>query len=230
MVAAVKGYRMIVIMPAGLTPEREAISRAFGAEVVLLGDFHVGSARDLALTMGAQSGYFCPAQFDSEWNIEENASWLGPEIISQLPDGVTPDALVMGVGTGGTLIGVGKALRAKNPDVLLVAVEPDESCTILCGEVCTHMIEGIADGFIPGIVARNRDLIDIVDSVSSQEALNEMHRLARTHGLLVGPSSGAHMVAARRLIESRQDVRSVVTIFCDEGEKYLSQHFSIHHS
>jgi cysteine synthase A len=227
MVAAVKGYRMVVIMPEGLTTEREAISRAFGAEVVLHGDFHVGAARDRALEMGAQDGFFCPAQFDSEWNVEENATWLGPEVLAQLPDGVVPDAVVMGVGTGGTLIGVGKAFRAVNPDALLVALEPDESCTLLCGEICHHAIEGIADGFVPGIIERERDLIDEVVAVSSQEALDEMHRLARVHGLLVGPSSGAHMVASRRLREARPELEHVVTVLCDEGEKYLSQHFPI---
>src|SRR5215213_3268 len=107
MVAAVKGYRMLVVMPAGMSGERVAISRAFGADVMEVGHFHVNEALAKAKELGQEPGYFCPAQFESEWNVEENRIWLGPEILSQLPDGVVPDAIVMGVGTGGTLIGVG---------------------------------------------------------------------------------------------------------------------------
>jgi cysteine synthase A len=225
MVAAAKGYRMVVVMPRGLSNERVQISRAFGAEVELVGDFHVNEAVLRAYALGRRSGYFCPQQFESEWNIEENETWLGPEILGQLPDSVTPDAFIMGVGTGGTLIGVGRAFRAVNPRALAIGLEPDESCTLLCGEVGRHVIEGISDGFVPGIVARNLREVDEFVAVSGDEALAEMHRLAHEHGLLVGPSSGAHMVAARRLREQRPELENVVTILCDEGEKYLSEHF-----
>src|SRR5918992_6111762 len=99
MVAAVKGYRMLVVMPEGMSGERVAISRAFGAEVMQVGHFHVNEALAKAKELGRQDGYFCPSQFESEWNVEENRVWLGTEILSQLPEGVAPDALVMGVGT-----------------------------------------------------------------------------------------------------------------------------------
>ena len=223
MVAAAKGYRMLVLMPNGMSRERAAISRAFGAEVVTIGDFHVNDALAAVRELGERRGYFSPAQFDNEWNVEENRGWLGTEILAQLPDHVLPDAVLGGVGTGGTVIGVGQAFRAVNPACQVVALEPDESCTILCGEVGKHLIEGISDGFVPGIVQRHRDEIDRVVSVDSTEAIEEMRRLAREHGLFVGPSSGAHMIAARRLRE--EGVENVVTFFCDEGEKYLADYF-----
>lgn len=224
MVAAVKGYRMLVVMPNGMSSERLAISRAFGAEVELVGDFHVNAALERAAELGRRPGHFAPQQFDSEWNVAENREWLGPEILAALP--AQPDALVMGIGTGGTLIGVGQAFRAVNPDVAIIGVEPDESCTILCGETGHHAIEGIADGFVPGIVGRHRDLIDEVVPVSSEEALEAMHGLVRRHGLLVGPSSGAHHAVATRLRRTRPELATVVTLFCDEGEKYLSEHYA----
>ena len=225
MVAAVKGYRMLVVMPTGLSGERVAISRAFGAEVLEVGRFHVNEALEKARELGRRAGYFNPAQFDNEWNVEENRTWLGPEILAQLPEGVVPDALVMGVGTGGTLVGVGQAFREANPDVKLFAMEPEESCTILCGEVGEHLVEGIADGFVPGIFERHRALVDGVYPVGSGEAIEAMRKLAREHGLFVGPSSGANLVAARRIREEHPELKHVVTLFCDEGEKYISEHF-----
>jgi cysteine synthase len=226
MVAAVKGYKMLVVMPTGLSGERVAISRALGAEVLEVGHFHVNQALAKARELGQQEGYFNPAQFDNEWNVEENRTWLGPEILTQLPDGVVPDALVMGVGTGGTLIGVGQAFREVNPDVKLFVMEPNESCTILCGEVGEHLVEGISDGFIPSIFERHRDLVDGVYTVSSAEAVRAMRWLAKEHGLFVGPSSGANLVAARRVREEHPELRNIVTLFCDEGEKYISEHFA----
>jgi cysteine synthase A len=223
MVAAAKGYRMLVLMPNGMSRERAAISRAFGAEVVTIGDFHVNDALAAVHDLGERPGYFSPAQFDNEWNVEENRVWLGAEILAQLPAGVVPDAVLGGVGTGGTVVGVGQAFRAANPACQVVALEPDESCTILCGEVGKHLIEGISDGFVPGIVERHRDEIDRLVSVDSEEAIAEMRRLAREHGLFVGPSSGAHMIAAKRLLE--EGLENVVTFFCDEGEKYLADYF-----
>ena len=226
MVAAVKGYRMLVAMPEGMSGERVAISRAFGADVMEIGHFHVNEALAKAKELGEEPGYFCPSQFESEWNVEENRIWLGPEILEQLPEGVVPDAMVMGVGTGGTLIGVGQAFRERNPAVKLFAMEPSESSTILCGEVGDHLIEGISDGFVPGIFERHQQLVDTALTVDSEEAVAEMRRLAREHGLFVGPSSGANLIAARKVRESYPDLETIVTLFCDEGEKYISEHFA----
>ena len=226
MVAAVKGYRMLVVMPEGMSGERVAISRAFGADVMEIGHFHVNEALAKAKELGGEPGYFCPSQFESEWNVEENRTWLGPEILEQLPEGAVPDAMVMGVGTGGTLIGVGQAFREANPAVKLFAMEPSESSTILCGEVGDHLIEGISDGFVPGIFERHQQLVDTALTVDSEEAVGEMRRLAREHGLFVGPSSGANLIAARKVRESYPGLGTIVTLFCDEGEKYISEHFA----
>ena len=226
MVAAVKGYRMLVVMPEGMSGERLAISRAFGAEVLEVGHFHVNEALAKARELGQEPGYFAPAQFESEWNVEENRTWLGPEILAQLSEGVVPDALVMGVGTGGTLVGVGQAFREANSNVKLFAMEPTESETILCGEVGDHLIEGIADGFVPGIFQRHGDKVDEVLSTESEEAVQTMRRLAREYGLFVGPSSGAHLISAKRIREAYPELETVVTLFCDEGEKYIQDYFS----
>ena len=225
MVAAVKGYRMLVVMPEGLSSERVAISRAYVAEVLFCGTFHVNDALERARELGNQPGFFFPGQFESEWNVEENREWLGPEILAQLPDGRVPDAFVHGVGTGGTLIGVGQAFRKVNPNVRLFAMEPSESRTILCGEVALHQIEGISDGFVPGIFAHHRDLVRDTTAVASAEAVAEMRKLARTRGLFCGPSSGAHMIAARRIREQHPELETIVTVLDDEGEKYLHDFF-----
>ena len=174
--------------------------------------------------LGKLPGYFAPQQFDNEWNVDENREWLGQEILAELPKGVLPDAVVGGVGTGGTIVGVGQAFKAANPKCKVVALEPSESCTILCGEIAKHLIEGIADGFVPGIIERHRDLLDEIVTVESDEAVLEMRRLAREHGIFVGPSSGAHLIAARRLRE-RYKVEHVVTFLCDKGEKYINDYW-----
>jgi cysteine synthase A len=224
MVAAVKGYKMLVVMPNGMSRERTAISRAFGAEVRTIGEFHVNDALAEVRRLGELPGYFAPQQFDNEWNVDENREWLAQEILAQLPAGMLPDAVIGGVGTGGTIIGVGQAFKAVNPACKVVALEPSESCTILCGEIGKHLIEGIADGFIPGIIHRHRALLDDVIAVESEAAVQEMRRLARKHGIFVGPSSGAHLIAAREL-RDRHEFENVVTFFCDEGEKYINDYW-----
>lgn len=225
MVAAVKGYRMLVVMPNGMSGERLAISRAFGAQVMTLGDFHVNDALAKVAELGHQPGYFAPQQFDSDWNVEENRTWLGPETLAQLPDNAVPDAVVGGVGTGGTIVGVGQCFRERNRSCMVVAVEPNESCLLMCGEVGRHLIEGISDGFVPGIFARHGHIIDEIAAVDSDAAISEMRRLAREFGLFVGPSSGAHLLAARELRARYPGLRHVVTFFCDEGEKYINDYF-----
>ena len=224
MVAAVKGYRMLVVMPDGMSGERLAISRAFGAQVMTVGDFHVNDALAKVAELGREPGYFAPQQFDSEWNVEENRTWLGPEILRQLPAGTVPQAVVGGVGTGGTIVGVGQAFREVNPGCHVVAVEPNESCTLMCGEIGKHLIEGISDGFVPGIIERHKADVDAFVAVDSDEAIAEMRRLASSFGLFVGPSSGAHLIAAKRL-KKDMDLDHVVTFFCDEGEKYINDYF-----
>jgi cysteine synthase A len=226
MVAAVKGYRMLVVMPEGMSNERLAISRAYGAEVLQIGHFHVDAALEKARELGGRPGYFFPSQFESEWNVEENREVLGPEILGQLPTGAIPDALIMGVGTGGTLVGVGQAFREVNPAVKLFAMEPSESSTIMCGEVGEHLIEGISDGFVPGIFERHRGLVDTTLTVDSEEAVESMRSLAKQYGLFVGPSSGANLIAARKVRAAYPKLKTVVTLFCDEGEKYIQEHFA----
>ena len=226
MVAAVKGYGMLVVTPEGFSGERTAISQAYGAEVLQVGHFQADEAVSRAREMGERPGYFFPAQFESEWNVEENRTILGPETLSQLPEGAVPDAVVAGVGTGGTLVGVGQAFREVNPDVKLFAMEPSESSTILCGEVGDHLIEGIADGFVPGIFERHGRLVSETLTVDSEEAIHAMRGLAQQYGLFVGPSSGANLLAARKVKEAFPELRTVVTFLCDEGEKYIQEHFA----
>jgi cysteine synthase A len=137
---------------------------------------------------------------------------------------VLPDLVIGGIGTGGTIIGVGQAFKLANPACKVIALEPTESCTILCGEVAKHLIEGIADGFVPGIVERHRGSLDGFVDIHSDESIEEMRRLARVHGLFVGPSSGAHMLAAKQL-KVDYGVENVVTFFCDEGEKYITDYW-----
>ncbi len=228
MVAAAKGYKMLVVMPEGFSRERLMISQAFGAEVKLVGEFHLNAAVAIAKELGGRPGYFCPRQFENPWNVEENKNWLGLEIISQLPSGVKIDALVQGVGTGGTIIGVGQALREQhNADIKLFAVEPAESPTIATGRIGRHRIEGISDGFVPTLFEEGRSQISEVIAVSSLEAIASMRRLASEHGLFVGPSSGANFVAVQEIRRRHPHLKNILTLFCDEGEKYMTEHFLV---
>lgn len=224
MIAAVKGYKMLVLMPEGYSNERLRISKGFGAEIQFVGHFQVNDARALAIKTGQQPGFYCPAQFDNEWNVDENREWLGREVITQLNEaGIKIDAVVQGVGTGGTLIGVGQALRQwHNPDIKIFAMEPTESRTIECCIVADHKIEGISDGFIPTIYERHKKEVDGIISVDSQIAIQEAQQMARERGLFVGPSSGANFWAARKIRKDNPSIKNVLTLLCDRGEKYLS--------
>ena len=223
MIAAAKGYKMIVMMPDGYSDERLKISKAYGAEVRLTGHFQVNEAREKAIELGKQDGYYCPAQFDNEWNIEENREWVGKEIIEQIPDGFKFDAIVQGVGTGGTLIGVAQALKQwHNPDIKVFAMEPTESQTLGCCMVADHKIEGISDGFVPTIYERNKDIVTGVIPIDSDDAIKEASFLAKEKGLFVGPSSGGNYLAAKKIKERYPEIKNILTFMCDTGTKYLS--------
>lgn len=222
MIAAIKGYKMIVVMPDGYTSERSRISRGYGAEIRYVGHFKVNEAREEAIRLGQQDGYYCPAQFDNEWNVDENREWMTTEIIGQLPEGLKIDAIVQGVGTGGTLIGTALGLLERhNPDLKVFAMEPTESQTLGCCIAAEHKIEGIADGFIPTIYERHKNIVTKILPIDSDKAIEECKRMSAS-GYFVGPSAGANMLAARQIRREYPELKTVLTFLCDRGEKYLS--------
>ena len=146
-----KGYRMVVVMPTGLSRSARRSRGRSAPRSSRPGTSTSATRATSPARLGERPGWFAPGQFDSEWNVDENATWLGPEILRAARRARSvPDAVVCGIGTGGTLVGVGRAFRAVNPDCAVIGVEPHESCTLCCGEVGRHRIEGIADGFVPG--------------------------------------------------------------------------------
>jgi len=224
--ARLRGYAITIVMPEDMTQERKDIIRDLGAELILCskeGSFAEAAAiRD---RLAAERGYFNPDQFSNPLNVECHQTTTGVEIIRQLAELPRDkvDAFVAGVGTGGTLVGVGRALRAAFPAVRVVAVEPRESPVMSGGEPGAHGIGGIGDGFIPAIAAGERGgldpVIDEVMCVSTGEAVDVARELAEHHYCCVGVSSGANYVAAQRL---RARYETVVTVFPDGYAKYRS--------
>lgn len=220
MVAAAKGYNTHFIMPDTLSKERRALMKAYGAELELTpGDEGMPGAMGRAKELAEQDHYFMPSQFTNPANPAVHISKTGPEIIEAL-NGETPDAFVAGVGTGGTITGVGKALKLQDPSTQIIAVEPEESAVLSGREKGKHKIQGMGAGFIPDIL--DREIYDEVLTVTSEDAIEMTKRLAREEGLLVGISAGANILAATRVAEKLGSGKKVVTIACDTGERYLS--------
>lgn len=224
MVGAIKGYKVKILTANGYSSERSTITKALGADIEFIDHFFVNAAHQKALELGKQDGYFCPAQFDNEWNVDGHREWLGQEIIRDASEAnIKFDAIVQGAGTGGTIIGVTQALRANhNPNLKCFLLEPAESRTVETGVAQEHKIEGISDGWVPSIIERHRAMIDGFVPVPSDIAFTTCHELAKTRGLFIGPSSGANVWAARKLINEHKDIKNVITFLCDKGEKYLS--------
>lgn len=221
MVAAARGYRLILTMPDTMSVERRALAAAYGAEVVLTpgADGMAGAvARAEELAAGTPNSIIA-GQFDNPANPQAHYETTGPEIWADT-DG-TVDALVAGVGTGGTLCGSARYLKERNPGLLAVAVEPAESQVLAGGEAGPHGIQGIGANFVPGNF--DRGVVDEILPVTSDDALAMTRRLARELGLLVGISSGA-AAAAAIAVARRPELagRTVVTVLPDTGERYLS--------
>jgi cysteine synthase A len=220
LVCAVKGYNLILTMPDTMSEERRSLLAAYGAKVVLTPDtrgMHGAIARAEELVR-SNPGYFMPQQFSNPANPEVHYGSTGPELIEQL-DRI--DAFVSGVGTGGTISGVGRYLREKLKNKpLIVAVEPKNSPVLSGGEPGFHKIQGIGAGFIP----QNLDtsVYDEVIEVSDEDATNFSRRLAREEGILVGISSGANCYAALQVAHRLGKGKVVVVVFCDTGERYLT--------
>ena len=220
MVGAAKGYRVVVMMPKTVSEERRHMIESLGAELRLLDDLlriqgAVEEAKELAKN---DASLFLPRQFENADNPLTHETTTGPEIVAQT--GGHLDAFVMGIGTGGTVMGVGRAIRAARLPAKIVAVEPDESAVLSGGAPGRHGIQGLADGFVPPIVRREE--LDEVVRVTTPDARAMAARLAREEGLLVGISSGANVVASMRVAERLGPGHTVVTMLCDRGERYLS--------
>lgn len=220
MVGAIKGYRVVIMMPKTVSEERRLMIQSFGAELHLLEELlriQAAVARTIQLAR-EHDDIFLPSQFSNPDNPRCHETTTGPEILQQT-DGKL-DAFVMGIGTGGTLMGVGRALRGAGLDVPLVAVEPDESAVLSGGAPGHHGIQGLADGFVPEIVQRGE--IDQVIRVKTSEAIEMSRRIAREEGLLIGISSGANIIAATEMARRLGPGHTIVTILPDRGERYLS--------
>ncbi len=220
MVGAMRGYKVVVVMPETVGIERRRMITSFGAEIELLGDIDdiqdaIARTEEFA---ASRDNIFLPRQFANPENIETHRTTTGPEVLRQLNGEI--DAFVMGVGTGGTLMGVGRALRKAGSRARIVAVEPDESAVMSGDPPGKHGIQGLADGFIPVLV--NLDEIDQIVRIPTQHAIVAAQQIGVEEGLLVGISSGANALAAEQVADELGPGHNVVTILCDRGERYLS--------
>lgn len=221
MVGAAKGYDVVLVMPESQSAERRRLMRAYGADLELVGG-DIATARERADRLERERGYVQLRQFENDANPAAHYRTTGPEILDQIGDRRV-DALVAGVGTGGTLSGTGRRLREAFPEMRVVAVEPAASA-VLSG-ACAG--ENEFQGMGPGFVSENtdRELLDDIETVTVEAAERECRRLAREEGVLVGQSSGASNLAAKRVARRIRGDRSdplVVTVYWDSGERYLS--------
>jgi len=220
MVAAVKGYRLILTMPDDMSVERQRLLARFGAELVLTPAIEgmTGAVYAAEELLRAHPAYFMPQQFQNPANPEVHRRTTAQEIL-EATDGQL-DVFVAGVGTGGTITGVGEVLKAKLGEVRVVAVEPAASPVLSGGKARPHGIQGIGASFVPGVF--NRAVVDEIVLVSDEDASHTALRLAREEGLLVGISAGANVWAAVREAERLGPEQVVVTVLPDTGERYLS--------
>ena len=219
MIATLRGYKCTLVMPEDMSLERRYILRAYGAEIVLTpaSEGMSGAVKRAHEIVENTESAFMPSQFDNPANPESHEQGTAPEILEQTSGAL--DAFVTGVGTGGTITGVGRALRKKlGRSALVVAVEPAQSAVLSGKAPGMHGIQGLGAGFVPKNV--DRSVIDEVVTVTDVAAERMARRLAREEGLLVGPSSGANVHAAIE-VAKRFPGGKVVTILCDSGERYL---------
>jgi cysteine synthase len=220
MVAAAKGYRLILTMPESMSAERVALLRAFGADVVRTPGTLMVQAVERARQIAAETkGAVMLQQFENPANAAAHRATTGPEIWEDTDGKV--DCVVAGVGTGGTITGIGEALKERKPSARMVAVEPRNAAALSGGRVGPHFIQGIGAGFVPKIL--RREMVDEIITVTEEESFENARRLAREEGILAGVSAGAALAAAIK-VAGRKEMKDkvIVTIVCDSGERYVT--------
>jgi cysteine synthase A len=219
--AAVKGYRLILTMPESMSLERRNLLKAYGAEIVLTPeDRTMEGAVSLARELCGKPDHYMLQQFENPANPAVHERTTGPELLAQM-EGLSIDGFVAGVGTGGTVTGVGHVLREKFGDATtIVAVEPARSPVLSGGEPGPHKIQGIGAGFVPKVL--DREVIDRIVPIDDEDAYRMKQTLAHKEGLLVGISAGANLHAAAELARELGPGKNVVTVLCDTGERYFS--------
>ena len=220
LVAAVRGYKLILVMPESMSMERASLLSSYGAQLVLTAAWEgmKGSIKEAESIVAQNPSYYMPDQFSNPANPDMHRKTTGPEIVNALDGRV--DAFVAAVGTGGTITGCGEVIRQRNPAAKIVAVEPAGSPVLSGGDPGPHKIQGIGAGFVPKVL--NRTLLDRVVTVTDDEAYQTAKLLAKKEGLLVGISAGANVFAAQKIAEELGPGKNVVTILCDTGERYIS--------
>ncbi len=218
-VAAAKGYGITLVMPDTMTAERRSLLKAYGAELVLTpGSGGMKAAVDKVEELAASGqGYFLVRQFDNPANPEVHRRTTALEVLEQVPE---LDAFVAGIGTGGTITGVGEVIAQRKPGTLVVAVEPVDSPLLTQGKAGPHKIQGLGANFVPTIL--NREAYTRIEDVAYEDSLRIARRLAREEGLLTGISTGAIVHAALKVAAELGEGKTVVAVLCDTGERYLS--------
>ncbi len=218
MIAAAKGYKAVLVMPDTMSLERRNLLRAYGADLVLTpGAEGMKGAIAKSEELAKENGWFMPQQFNNESNPEIHRLTTGPEIADALDQ---VDAFISGIGTGGTITGVGRVLKERFKDVKIIAVEPEESPILSGGEPGPHKIQGIGAGFVPKVL--DTDIYDEIIKVSGDDAYETARRAAREEGILGGVSSGAAIYAALQVAKKLGKGKKVVAILPSNGERYLS--------
>lgn len=224
LIGAVRGYRVRIIMPDSVSEERRKLVRAYGAELVLVhddGDIGKCIEECLATAMRMASedkNVWVPQQFENPDNPEVHRRTTAKEILADVDGPI--HGFCSGVGTGGTLTGIGETLKAANPDMMIWAVEPENAAILSGGSIGTHLQMGIGDGLIPANL--NLDIFERTAIVTDEEALETSHRLIREEGILCGISSGTNVAAALRMAAELGEGKTVVTVLPDTGERYFS--------